>query len=331
MNCKFAELEQRDNFRYRLNCLLHWKSGWWKTSLLTRIAEISAPFLNIKKMTSSSEAALRGSCTPDGKFCIPDILTSNIFIIPELTTMLNEEIIRIFLTILEEATLSVSLVKLKRIKDSEKEYWENRFPIKFDDFGFTYTHHCTIWAAIHDLGLIDEELYDAYTNRFIILYIPPDKFKREDAYKLEKHHRRIDFENELSRFLESRYKIKSEPNWDFAERIIAYFRNSTTIQVDTPRVVQNIIRIALGYYELFGDNFYECCNIIARQFNQEVYTPKELLISALQTPKTMDELVSLTGMKRTLIYYYMKQLPVIKDTTGSKIKYSLEKKKKEKA
>jgi len=157
--------------RYRDHVMLAWNKGWLKTSLLGKMADILGDELcsTIGKVT---DAAMRGS-TAAGKFTPPKPLKTPFVISTEFgQTEFSDELLNLFLALLEEGETNVALNKIGNISDTQAKKVEEQYDgIEFKDVNeFNLTTNFVFWGATYDPSKLQD---DAFRSRMKI--VTPEK------------------------------------------------------------------------------------------------------------------------------------------------------------
>lgn len=163
-------------FRARKHLLLFWSAGFIKSSLLIKLREILSSEI-CGSISDVSTAAIRGSVEA-GRFKAPVCLKYPYTICSEFGQLVNNssdssELIQKLLNILEEGRVSVSLVKVAQLLQSERERAIENYGIKFDDENnFEYKTNWVLMAGTYNKKFLKD---NALESRFNIM-IPTKHF-----------------------------------------------------------------------------------------------------------------------------------------------------------
>lgn len=324
---KFVQYEIQNNTRYRLNVLFHWAYGWFKTSILKRFSG----FLPIRnhELTSSSAAALRGSFT-DGKFYPPELLINDVLVISELSTILqskDKEVVPVLLTALEEADIRVALVKGNKVSDSEIA--------KIKSFGGTFINQrlsfrniAIIWAGTHTLDNIQDNLRDAFLDRFYVVSVDNSEIPWETASNDPTMLINENLEEELKDWFRDIFSRKSKPNHEFAQKVVDCLKIEFKHDRKAPREYGEMRRIAIAHHDIFPEDLATDVAIkikfLFKNTSKAKMTEKEKVIECIfQHPRTTKEIIHLTGVKKGTLMTTLRRIGASK-TGINPMKYYLD-------
>jgi len=154
--------------RYRNHLMLAWERGWVKSTMMRKMATILGDEMcsTIGKVT---DAAMRGSVSA-GKFMPPKPMKTPIVISTEFgQTSFDDELLNLFLNMLEEGYTNVALNKLGSLPDSQKKEIEDRFDgsVQFGEQNeFTIKCDFVFWGATYDAKYLQD---DAMRSRFNVV------------------------------------------------------------------------------------------------------------------------------------------------------------------
>lgn len=156
------------HMRYRNHVMLAWDRGWLKSSMLRKMADILGDDFcsTIGKVT---DAAMRGSVSA-GQFTPPKPLRTPIVISTEFgQTDFSEELLNLFLALLEESQTNVALNKIGQLGQATKNNIEKEYnnQIKFSASN-EFDLHCdfVFWGATYDPSKLAD---DALRSRFEVV------------------------------------------------------------------------------------------------------------------------------------------------------------------
>lgn len=154
--------------RYRNHVMLAWERGWLKSSMMRKMAKILGDGMcsTIGKVT---DAAMRGSVS-GGTFTPPKPLKTPIIISTEFgQTDFEDELLNIFLALLEEGSTNISLNKIGNISQAQKRNVEDRFDgeIEFGESNeYDLKTNFVFWGATYDPSKLQD---DALRSRFNVV------------------------------------------------------------------------------------------------------------------------------------------------------------------
>lgn len=156
------------HMRYRNHTMLAWERGWLKSSILRKMANILGDDFcsTVGKVT---DAAMRGSVSA-GKFTPPKPLKTPIVISTEFgQTDFNDELLNLFLALLEESETNIALNKIGQLSNSEKRNVEKKYD-GMVNFGaeneFDLKCDFVFWGATYDPAKLKD---DALRSRFNVV------------------------------------------------------------------------------------------------------------------------------------------------------------------
>jgi len=158
--------------RYRNHIMLAWERGWLKSTIMRKMAKILGDDMcsTIGKVT---DAAMRGSVS-GGTFTPPKPLKTPIIISTEFgQTDFEDELLNIFLALLEEGSTNISLNKIGNISQAQKRNVEDRFEgqVEFGESNeFDLQANFVFWGATYDPSKLED---DALRSRFNV--VTPEK------------------------------------------------------------------------------------------------------------------------------------------------------------
>lgn len=156
------------HMRYRNHVMLAWERGWLKSSILRKMADILGDEFTstIGKVT---DAAMRGSVSA-GQFMPPKPLKSPIVISTEFgQTEFDDELLNLFLALLEESRTNVALNKIGQLAENSKRNVESEYDnqITFQSQNeFELRTDFVFWGATYDPAKLED---DALRSRFEVV------------------------------------------------------------------------------------------------------------------------------------------------------------------
>lgn len=155
-------------FRYRNHVMLAWERGWVKSTILRQMANLLGDNLcsTIGKVT---DASMRGS-VQSGKFMPPKPMKTPFVLSTEFgQTDFDDELLNLFLNMLEEGFVNISLNKIGSLPDSVKENVKEKYGGKVE-FGeeneFELKCDFVFWGATYDPAYMQD---DALRSRFQVV------------------------------------------------------------------------------------------------------------------------------------------------------------------
>lgn len=155
-------------FRYRTHVMLAWERGFLKSTMMRVMADILGSE-NTSIIGKVSDAAMRGSVS--GKsFTPPKPLKSPIVISTEFgQTDFNDELLNLFLNMLEEGHTNVALNKIAQLTKNQKNNIEENYDrrIQFGENNeFDLKCDFVFWGATYDPSKLSD---DALRSRFDVV------------------------------------------------------------------------------------------------------------------------------------------------------------------
>ena len=161
---------KRIPIRLRRHLLFAWPPGWSKTAMLRPVRAIFGDRANW--ITTISDAVMRGSVSEDNMFIPPEVLVSDIMLIPDLVTLLTgstaEGVAGQLLPLLEEGFVRVALVKLGTKSAAEQIRTQMRdHEITIENGRMAYKTNAIMMAATHERPRFIAS--NALRDRFVIV------------------------------------------------------------------------------------------------------------------------------------------------------------------
>lgn len=153
-------------FRYRTHVMLAWERGWAKSTIMRAMADILGDEM-VSVIGKVSDAAMRGSVS-GGSFTPPKPLRTPIVISTEYgQTDFSDELLNLFLAMLEEGKTNVALNKIGQLGENqrrslEKEY-NNRIEFK-ENNEFNVTCDFIFWGATYDPSMLSDDALRSRLN-----------------------------------------------------------------------------------------------------------------------------------------------------------------------
>jgi hypothetical protein len=310
---KWVHLEERNHFRYRLNVMLKWRHGWFKSSVLKQVAGWMP--CNARALTASSSAAIRGSFRA-GQFYVPELLLNDILIFPELTSVLraDDEVVAALLGALEEADVRVALVKAMDLTQEEERRLET-YGARFEDQRLCYRNRATVWTATHTVDNIDDRLRDSLLSRFHVCTVRESEIPREAAWRDPSRLYDADLEQDVYQWLTGVFLRDSTPDHAFAAEVVARLQERFADVRKPPREVGDARRMALAHHELFPDHDAQATADVVAPFleAEHALTTREIIANFIfQQPRTAKEIIRHANTSKSNVYNHMKRLGVSK-------------------
>lgn len=317
--------EQHDTTRYRLNVMLTWDFGWWKSSVLEMVARLLPSYINVNVLTTSSAAAIRGSFY-NGKFYVPELLLNDIMIVSELTSILrtDEDTIGALLGALEEANVRVALIKAGGLSAAEISMIHS-YGADTKDGRLIYRNKCSMWTATHTTDNIPDPLRDAFLSRFYLCHLDADEIPAEAAYNDPKDMFNLEYEKELKAKLSTIMNLCERPDHNFANAVINELRPFIRGK-KSPREIGDLRRIIVAHHMYCPDeDVVTVSKWVVKFINQySALTSRELIAQYIyQNPRSLSSILDFTGLKKANVLGHLKRMGVNK-TGGNPIKYYID-------
>jgi len=305
---KFASQEEMAHARYRLNVLCAWEYGYFKSTLLERVATWLPSVTHL--LTSSSAAAIRGSFVSE-RFYPPELLLADVMILPELTSVLraDDETIGALLVALEEATVRVALVKGGNLS-TEEEDRARRYGARVEEGRLCYRNKAVVWAATHTIDNIPEMLRDAFLSRFYVVHLAADDLPADIAWRDPARVFDEGVEKKIAAWLEEKWRAARAPDHEFAARVLEVLRARLKQRLN-PREVGDLRRIVLGHHCLCPEESVDDVALWCAKFVNKYagLTTREIIAQYIyQNPKTLQEIVEFTGFKKANVLGHLKRM-----------------------
>ncbi len=317
---QFVKYEKELHMRFRLNVMLNWKHGYVKSTLLDHIAELLP--LRCRKLTASSSAAIRGSFV-DNQIYVPELLLCDIMMFPEFTAIMksDEDTIAALLVILEDADVSVALVKGGRASASEVKKLE-ALGAHFEHKRLMYRNQAIVWTATHTLDNIPDKLRDALLERWKIIYIPPSEIPEGFAYQDPTELRDTEYDIQIADTLKVMFSADRKPDLKFQRAVVNKLHPIWKDQEKSPRDIGDVRRVVLAHKYLFPeatiDDTLEMILRLDKPFS--TLTTRERIAELItKNPRTLQELLDQTGVSKNALYMSLKRLGALK--TGNRPSY----------
>lgn len=291
-------------FRFRNHVMLAWKRGWLKSSIMNKMASILGDDLcsTIGKVT---DAAMRGSVS-GGTFTPPKPLKTPIIISTEFgQTDFEDELLNIFLALLEEGKTNISLNKIGNISNAQKKDIEKRYngQVNFGESNeFDLQCNFVFWGATYDHTKLQD---DALRSRFNVV-TPEGKLDYEIVKSLDRN--RFELSNSTVKDVRSMLKSQREMDTNFSPP--GHFFKEYDLE---PRELRDI------------KSYMACRNWWGLEVNPEVMqkyikhlkhsrrianmSPEERVFDLIfDNPMTFDEIVEESGYSEKEVYTYLDRL-----------------------
>jgi len=158
--------------RYRNHVMLAWERGWIKSTLMRKMAGLLGDEM-VTTMGKVTDAALRGSVS-GGSFNPPKPLKAPIVISTEFgQTKFEDELLNMFLAMLEEGRTNVALNKVGNLTPQAKQNTKDKYgdAITFTDSNeFEVKCDFVFWGATYDPTMLSD---GAMRSRFNV--VTPEK------------------------------------------------------------------------------------------------------------------------------------------------------------
>lgn len=303
--------------RYRNHVMLAWERGWLKSSILRKMANILGDEFcsTIGKVT---DAAMRGSVSA-GQFMPPKPLKSPIVISTEFgQTDFNDELLNLFLALLEESRTNVALNKIGQLAENSKKNVQNQFDgqIRFEGPNeFEMKTDFVFWGATYDPSKLED---DALRSRFEVVTpvkeldasitqsIDNNRFQLDnttikDVRRMLKSDRKMSTDFKPPSSLYAKYNLIPRESRDVQAHMAA--RNWWGLDVN-PEVMESYIKH------------------LKQSRRISTMSPRDRIFDAIfDNPMTLSELASETRFERQHIFKILNELPTNQYRDGDSVKY----------
>lgn len=162
------KFSNESGIRYRNHVMLAWERGWVKSTMMKKMATLVGDDM-VTTMGKVTDAALRGSVS-GGTFAPPKVLKAPIVISTEFgQTKFEDELLNIFLAMLEEGTTNISLNKVGSMSPQSQQNAKNKFgsSLEFTDSNeFQIECDFVFWGATYDPSMLAD---GAMRSRFNVV------------------------------------------------------------------------------------------------------------------------------------------------------------------
>lgn len=207
-------------FRYRTHVMLAWEKGWFKSTILRKMASIIGDSMT-SKVGKVTNAAMRGS-TSGGQFTPPKVLSAPVLVSTEFgQTSFDDELLNIFLALLEEGETNISLNKIGSVTETQRKSIQEEYGNRVDftsENEFDLKSNFVFWGGTYDPVKLED---DALRSRFNIV-TPTKPLDYQVTQCADKNKFYLDSDvvkevrNELRREEESRTDFSPE-DWMYEE------------------------------------------------------------------------------------------------------------------
>lgn len=153
-------------YRVRMHVMLAWKRGWLKSTMLKKMADILGD--EFCGMTGKvTGAAIRGSFS-GGKFSPPKVSKKPIVVGTEFgQTDFTDELLNIFLALLEEGFTNINLNKIGGVSEKQKDAIEKKYEgVTFKENEFDLETNFVFWGGTYDPTKLEDS---ALKQRFKVV------------------------------------------------------------------------------------------------------------------------------------------------------------------
>lgn len=294
-------------FRFRTHLMLAWQRGYFKSTMMRKMADILGDdFCSV--IGKVSEAAMRGSVS-GGTFTPPKPLRTPIVISTEFgQTSFDDELLNLFLNQLEEGHTNVALNKIGSLGESQKREIEEQYG---GDINFGASNEFDLkcdfifWGATYDPSKLSD---DALRSRFRV--VTPSKplnyevtLTADNAPPLKSM-----ISRETTRDLRRELRSEREVSTDFQPPEKLYRKYDIN-----PRESRDVhaYMAARNWWGLNTDPEVMEKFIQHLQESRRVSTmkPEERVFDIIfETPKTYGEIMEQTGLDKKEIYKILQRL-----------------------
>lgn len=292
------------HMRYRNHLMLAWERGWVKSTMMRKMAKILGDEFcsTIGKVTG---AAMRGSVS-EGQFTPPKPLKSPIVISTEFgQTSFDDELLNIFLALLEEGETNISMNKIGSLPKNRKQSIEQDYgdQISFGERNeFDLSTDFVFWGATYDPGKLED---DALRSRFNV--ITPEKPLSSDITK-RLDNNRFTLDQSTVKACRKMLHSKEPVETDFAPPESLYEKYSII-----PRESRDIqaYMAARNWWgmEVNPEIMEKYIRHLKKSRKRSTMTDKELVYDLIfDTPMTMEAICETAGLQRKDVYQLLNEL-----------------------
>ena len=163
--------------RYRNHIMLAWKRGFLKSTILRTMAKILGDN-NCSVVGKVSDAAMRGSIS-GGSFSPPKPLRTPIVISTEFgQTDFSDELLNLFLALLEEGHTNIALNKIGALSESQRKNIQNEYDGKIEfkaNNEFDLRSEFIFWGATYDPSKLSDDALRSRLN--VVTPVKPLDYK----------------------------------------------------------------------------------------------------------------------------------------------------------
>ncbi len=306
---RFTDIDEK-KYRLRMNLLLYWERGWFKTQTIKHIKRLTEHELVINTITQSTASALRGSFN-EGKFVPPEFLISDVICALELAPFLGADMdnIGVLLNALDEGDIRVALIKFPDTIEARESVAQ--YDAKLENRRLSYHNRAIEIVATHALEVIPLVHREAYLNRHFILHIPSERIDRSKIFDNYLAKMDLEFEERVKIWFSDILRNAQRPNFEeLYSWVKNYFPQS---KITNPREASDIIRLLLAdrimYQKSTPSERIKRVLVLISESGNYFPTPRELIAEAIcDNPMSLSELEILTGTSKANILGHLNRL-----------------------
>lgn len=301
--------------RYRTHSVLAWERGWVKSTMLREMADLLGDDMctTIGKVT---DAAMRGSVSA-GKFMLPKPLKAPIVVSTEFgQTEFDDELLNLFLNMLEEGRTNISLNKIGQLPESARKSIENEHDgkIQFNDENEYELHSDFVfWGATYDPAYMQD---DALRSRFNVV-TPSKPLSSEVTKQMDKAPSvKSQLSKDQIRSLRREVKRKSEVKTRFVPPDHLY-ENYTIIPRESRDIQARMAARNWWGLDVNPEVMENYLQDLKRSRRLSTMSPEERVFELIfDDAKTYQQIQKRTGFNKKHIYKIVKKLDAKKVPLG---------------
>lgn len=290
--------------RLRNHVMLAWERGWLKSSILTKMAKVLGDDL-CATMGKVTDAGMRGSVS-SGQFTPPTPLKAPIVISTEFgQTSFEDELLNMFLALLEEGETNITLNKLGQLGEAQKRSIEKRHDkqIQFGEANeYSLSTNFVFWGATYDPRKLQD---DALRSRFNVV-TPAKPLTGEVTEAIDKGH----FQLSKTAIKDCRRMLKEEADaeTDFTPPSHLY-REYSLIPRESRDVQAYMAARNWWGLDVNPEIMEDYIKHLKKSRRRATMNPKEFVLDLIfDDPHTYEELEEKTGYDRKHLFQILQDL-----------------------
>lgn len=307
-------------FRYRTHIILAWKRGFLKSTMLKTMADLLGE-KNASVIGKVSDAAMRGSVS-GGNFAPPKPLKTPIVMSTEFgQTDFGDELLNLFLALLEEGHTNVALNKIASLPDNQKRSIEKEYSRQIQ-FGasneFDLKTDFVFWGATYDPSKLQD---DALRSRIsVVSPVKPLDYRITMAADKNPS---VKSQIDPSTIRDLRRLIKTEDEYptDFSPPDNMYSQLNIEPRESRDMMSYMACRNWWGL-ETNPDIMRKYIKYLKKSRKVSIMTPEDRIFDLIfDSPKTYGELMKETGYSKRQIYQLMQNINAKRHNLSGKTKW----------